>query len=89
MVSNGWYNINGVEYAFLPSGAMIDGWAKINGEWYYCPGGKEYEGWLSSGGNWYYISESWMLYGGIYPIGNKYCEFANNGVWLGYTNPPK
>ena len=89
MISDGWYNINGVEYYFLSSGAMADGWAKVNGEWYYCPGGKEYNGWLSSGGNWYYISESQMVYGGIYIIDNRYYSFANNGVWLGYANPPQ
>ncbi len=70
MVNDRWYTINGVDYYFLPSGAMADGWVQQAGEWYYCPGGKNYTGWLASGSNWYYIADSWMINDGVWYIGD-------------------
>lgn len=89
MSSNGWYSIDNTDYYFLPSGAIADGWVLEDNEWYYYPGGKDYTGWLKDGGNWYYCKSGIMLQKGFFITDGIYSEFDENGIWLGYNNPPQ
>ncbi len=70
-----------------------NGWAKVNGNWYYADAyGYLAAGWKLIGSTWYYFdSGSSYMYedtvAGIYDAdsGNyQYCEFAEGGAFVGY-----
>ena len=71
MISDGWYNINGVE---------ATGWLNQNGSWYYLTSsGKMATGWLKLGNTWYYLNANGKMATNTW-IGNSYVN--GSGAWV-------
>ena len=80
MVANRSLTIKGVEYYFLSSGALAEGWVNRNGTWYYYSGGIKHTGWLSLNGAWYYLASD----------GKMATDWLNlNGSWYYLTSSGK
>jgi glucan-binding YG repeat protein len=75
-------------YIFTNSGAMVTGWYKYRGEWYYLgSNGSAYKDrWLYSGGNWYYFIRTGEMISDAenFEINGKGYDFDEDGVC---TNP--
>ena len=80
MVANRSLTIKGVEYYFLSSGALAEGWVNRNGTWYYYSGGIKHTGWLSLNGAWYYLASDGKMATGW---------LNQNGSWYYLTSSGK
>ena len=83
----------GIAYALDDNGIMVhDAWYydSIWEVWgYFDASGAGHNGWLKDGGNWYYCENGIMLQNGFFITDAIYSEFDENGIWLGYNNPPQ
>ena len=93
MVADRSLTIKGVEYYFLSSGALAEGWVNRNGTWYYYSGGIKHTGWLSLNGAWYYLASDGKMATGWLKLGNTWYYLNANGkmatnTWIGnsYVN---
>ena len=76
--------IDGVEYEFLSSGAVKQGWVSEGGKWYwYQPNGDKATGWINDNGTWYYLEpSSGAMVTGWYKIDGKWNAFDKySGAW--------
>lgn len=85
MVANCSLTIKGVEYYFLSSGALAEGWVNRNGTWYYYSGGIKHTGWLSLNGAWYYLaSDGKMATGWLNQNGSWYYLTSSGKMTTGW-----
>ena len=62
MISKDWQSISGVDYFFLPSGALATGLYQEGNDWYYFDGnGQLVNGWKSIGGKWYFFNYDYFF----------------------------
>ena len=83
MYNDGWNEIDGVDYYFLPSGAMADGWVLDNSKWYHFnTNGTMQFGWQKIGGYWYYLDPKYgfMYANDNYQINGQVFRFNANGT---------
>ena len=73
-------------YIFKDTGAMVTGWYKYRGDWYYLgANGSAYKDrWLFSGGNWYYFIRTGEMISDAenFEIDGKGYDFDEDGVCL-------
>lgn len=69
-----------------PDGSYVSGWAKVDGQWYYCKSGVMQTGWLPLGNTWYYLTPSGQMATGWQLINNTWYYFSSSGAmktgWL-------
>lgn len=90
MVANRSLTIKGVEYYFLSSGALAEGWVKRDGAWYYYSGGIRRTGWLNLNGSWYYLDSDGKMATGWLNLNGSWYYLASGGKmatgWLKLGN---
>ena len=90
MVADRSLTIKGVEYYFLSSGALAEGWIKRDGAWYYYSGGIRRTDWLSLNGSWYYIDSDGKMATGWLNLNGSWYYLASGGKmatgWLKLGN---
>ena len=90
MVANCSLTIKGVEYYFLSSGALAEGWVNRNGTWYYYSGGIKHTGWLSLNGAWYYLASDGKMATGWLNLNGSWYYLTSSGKmatgWLKLGN---
>ena len=82
--------INGINYRFNDSGAMVTGWYKVSYnsdqyDWfYYDKSGAPHKGWVQSGGKWYYCYSDGCIYRNTTLSAGNYREyrFNDNGAMV-------
>lgn len=86
---NGWKKIGGSWYWFRSSGAIVRGWIRNQGKWYYLDekSGAMKTGWYQVKGIWYYSDSSGaMKAGGWFALGRKWYYLNKSGAmqtgWL-------
>ena len=89
MVYNRRISYNGNYYYMDETGKMVTGWYKMPEYSYYAyiyafsDGTLACSEWLKQGNTWYYFDGIYMVWDGIYAIGDERHEFDENGKWLG------
>ena len=90
MVADRSLTIKGVEYYFLSSGALAEGWIKRDGAWYYYSGGIRRTDWLSLNGSWYYLDSDGKMATGWLNLNGSWYYLASGGKmatgWLKLGN---
>lgn len=90
MVANRSLTIKGVEYYFLSSGALAEGWVKRDGAWYYYSSGIRRTGWLNLNGSWYYLDSDGKMATGWLNLNGSWYYLASGGKmatgWLKLGN---
>lgn len=90
MVADRSLTIKGVEYYFLSSGALAEGWIKRDGAWYYYSGGIRRTDWLSLNGSWYYLDSDGKMATGWLNLNGSWYYLASSGKmatgWLKLGN---
>lgn len=90
MVADRSLTIKGVEYYFLSSGALAEGWIKRDGAWYYYSGGIRRTDWLSLNGSWYYLYSDGKMATGWLNLNGSWYYLASGGKmatgWLKLGN---
>ena len=88
-LKNGWFNINGSDYLFGPSGYMATGWLKrVDGRWVYADSdGVLVSGWVRDGGSWYYLDPATkvMATGWVNDRGTWYYLSASGAMATGWV----
>ncbi len=90
MVADRSLTIKGVEYYFLSSGALAEGWIKRDGAWYYYSGGIRRTDWLSLNSSWYYLDSDGKMATGWLNLNGSWYYLASGGKmatgWLKLGN---
>ena len=90
MVADRSLTIKGVEYYFLSSGALAEGWIKRDDAWYYYSGGIRRTDWLSLNSSWYYLDSDGKMATGWLNLNGSWYYLASGGKmatgWLKLGN---
>ena len=81
MIADGIYEIAGVKYGFKASGAMITGWGKIYGKWYYFASGGAMQKakWVDT--NYYVDKDGVMVTSAYIQNGTRYYWVNSSGKY--------
>ncbi len=84
MMAYGMYSVNGVNYGFNQSGAMVTGWLedKEHNRFYFDSNGIAHDGWLLEKGTWYYLDKGSMFAGNEYWINRSAYRFNKSGAMI-------